>query len=194
PYTTLFRSRRVTDSFQVQPEIVYAHFLTNALAVMEYTKLNNIPLIVASGESSYGSFDKLEEGIRSELFSQISHIICVSDSNKRQLIERGFDFNKISVIPNAVNYDLFSPIDKASAKIKLGIPTERFVVGFIGHFIHRKGPNRIIEAIKLLGDRDIQLVCVGGNGQLVENNFTLEIGPVPNYPLPEIYNVFDVFV
>src|SRR5699024_5202363 len=67
-------------------------------------------------------------------------------------------------------------------------------VGFIGHFIHRKGPNRIIEAIESLHDKDIKFVCVGGKGKLKPNSFTRKMDPVPNYQLPEIYNAFDVFV
>jgi glycosyltransferase involved in cell wall biosynthesis len=100
----------------------------------------------------------------------------------------------MSIIPNAVNYDLFKPMDKNRCKEKLGIPAHKFVVGFVGYFEHRKGPNRVIEAIKKLNDKDIQLVCVGGKETLTPNDFTISIPPIANYQLPEIYNTFNIFV
>src|SRR5690606_268120 len=79
-------------------------------------------------------------------------------------------------------------------KINLGLARDKFTVGFIGHFIHRKGPNRSIEAIEKLNDKEIHLACVGSRGELKENDFTTILPPVPNMKLPEIYNAFDVFV
>lgn len=177
-----------------KPDLIYVHFLRNAGPVLKYAKENNIPLVAASGESSYTSWERNPIQYRSAFISKISHIICVSKENKEQLIDLGFDSSKISIIPNAVNYDFFKPMDQKECKEKLAIPADKFVVGFIGHFIHRKGPNRVIQAIEKLDDADIQLVCVGGGGKLKENSFTKIIPPVPNGQLPEIYNAFDIFV
>ena len=182
--------RRLPEKF----DLVYTHFLYNSKHVLEYISENNIPLIVASGESSFHYWDRIPEPLQTRLREKITHLICVSNENKKELIKLGFDENKMSVIPNAVNYSLFKPLDKPACKEKLNIPKEKFIVGFVGHFIHRKGPNRIIEAIKLLEDQDIQLVCVGSRGELTPNTFTKILEPVPNYQLPEIFNAFDVFV
>lgn len=177
-----------------KPDLIYTHFLSNAPPVMAYAKENKIPLVVASGESTYTSWVQKDETVQNSVHNVVDHVICVSKENREQLIKLGFDPAKMSVIPNAVDYQVFKPLDKDVCKERLGLSPNNFVVGFVGHFIHRKGPNRIIEAIETLGDSEIQLVCVGGNGQLKSNNFTKEIGPVPNYQLPEIYNAFDVFV
>lgn len=177
-----------------KPDIVYTHFISNAIPILDYVKSKKLPLVVASGESTYGFWDRLSENIKSDLLDNISHFICVSNENKEQLIELGFDESIMTVVPNAVNYSLFKPLDKNKCKNKLGISENKFTVGFIGHFIHRKGPNRIIEAIEKLKDDDINLVCVGSKGSLKPNGFTKEIAPVPSYQLPEIFNAFDVFV
>lgn len=184
----------VVNKLPVKPDIIYVHFLSNAIPVLNYAKENNIPLVIASGESTYNSWRKTSVEVQAALKHQVNHIICVSKENKKQLKELGFDENKMSVIPNAVNYSLFKPLNKNKCKEKLGISKDKFIVGFIGHFIYRKGPSRIIESIELLNDKEIQLVCVGGKGQLKPNSFTKEIEPVPNYQLPEILNAFDLFV
>lgn len=176
------------------PDVIYSHFLINTIPILDYAKENNIPLVVASGESTYKSFEGMTESLKNKIREGVDHIICVSKQNKEQLIELGFDGNKMTIIPNAVNYKLFKPLDKAHCKEQLGLSLKKFNVGFIGHFNHRKGPNRIIEAIQQLDDPNIQLVCVGSNGNLLANDFTKIIAPVPNHQLPEIFNSFDVFV
>lgn len=177
------------------PDVIYTHFLSNALPVLDYAREHNIPLVVASGESSYASWEKNPESVKKMLKEVVKHIICVSNENRSQLIQLGFDPLKLTVIPNAVNYDLFAPLDHMECLQRLHLDTAKFTVGFIGHFINRKGPNRIIEAIKKIENEDIQLVCVGGTEeQLTSNSFTKVLSPVPNYRLPEIFGTFDLFV
>lgn len=193
-YCNIKAVNRSLRTLAQKPDIVYAHFISNAIPVLDYVKSNNLPLVVASGESTYSFWDRLSENVKSDLLENVTHLICVSRENKEQLIELGFDVSIMTVIPNAVNYSLFKPLDKSKCKNNLGIPENKFTVGFIGHFIHRKGPNRIIEAIEKLKDDDINLVCVGSKGSLKSNDFTKEIAPVPSYQLPEVFNAFDIFV
>ena len=177
-----------------QPDVIYSHFLVNTIPVLDYEKNNRIPLVVASGESTYKAFEKMPESLKNKIKERVSYLICVSNQNKEQLMALGFNEKIMSVIPNAVNYDVFKSLDKGHCKEQLGISKNKFTVGFIGHFTERKGPNRIIKAIQQLDDPNIQLVCVGGNGSLLENDFTKILAPVPNHELPIIYNSFDVFV
>lgn len=178
------------------PDIIYAHFLVNSLPVLNYAQENHIPLVVASGESSYEQWELCPDSVKTRAKEIIGHIVCVSDNNKSKLIKLGFDEKKLTVIPNAVDHDMFKPMDKVQCKTKLGIDPNKFVVGFVGHFIERKGPNRLIKAIeKLKHDHDdICLVCVGKGDRLIRNNFTLELPPVEHYKMPEVFNAFDIFV
>ncbi|WGF92213.1 glycosyltransferase [Aequorivita marisscotiae] len=186
--------KRELNKLSIMPDVIYTHFLSNAIPALAFKKRNNIPLVIASGESTYRSWVDTPEPIKNEIKKSVNHIICVSNDNRIRLMDLGFNENKMTVIPNAVNYSLFKPLDKIKCKEKLGLAKDQFVIGFIGHFIHRKGPNRIIEAIEFLDDTDIRLVCIGGKGDLKPNSFTTVIGPVPNYQLPELYNAFDIFV
>lgn len=195
--TNLSYKRAVTKGLKLyskKPDIIYTHFLNNAIAVLDFVIEYKLPLVIASGESTYDSWNLVSKNDQERLKNNFSHIICVSQENKIQLTKLGFDPNKMSVIPNAVNYDLFRPLEKKKCKEKLGVEGNKFIIGFIGHFIHRKGPNRIIEAIERLDDENISLICVGGKGSLKENAFTKILAPVPNFKLPEVYNAFDVFV
>lgn len=186
---------RELKSLKQKPDVIYAHFLYNAIPALSYCKKNNVPLVVASGESTYVSLQRRSDRVQSQLKQVVNHLICVSKENKEQLLALGFQRDKMSLIPNAVDYTVFKPLNKSECRKKLGVSKDKFVIGFIGHFVHRKGPNRIIEAIRLLEDDNIELVCVGdGREELNVNSFTRTMDPVPNYQLPEVYNTFDLFV
>lgn len=59
-------------------------------------------------------------------------IVVVTDSFKRRLIERGIDGQKIEVVKNGVNKDLFKPIPKDEALLKkLGV-NGKWIIGYIG--------------------------------------------------------------
>ena len=194
--TRYFTKKAVSQelsNLESKPDVVYCHFLINAVPVLDYVEKNSLPLVIASGESAYSDWQTQPLATQEKLKKLASHFVCVSESNKERLIKLGFDAGKMTVVPNAVNTELFKPLDKLACKKKLGYSEKDFVVGFVGHFIERKGPNRVIQAIKQLNNPAIKLVCVGAGSELEQNNFTQVIPPVPNSSLPEIFNAFDVF-
>lgn len=195
--TSFFLKKSVNKALKKlseKPDVIYCHFLVNAAPILDYAKTYNLPIVIASGESSYSHWDLFPASVKEELKNQTKHIFCVSESNKARLMKLGFNEKLMTVVPNAVDYSLFRPMNKAACKQKIGLKEDDFVVGFVGHFIERKGPNRVIQAIKALNDKDIKLVCVGKGGALESNDFTIELPPVPNNQLPELFNAFDVFV
>ncbi len=177
-----------------KPNIIYCHFLSNAVSILNYSKKENLPLVVASGESSYSSLNETIMNNIPRLKESVRQFICVSNKNVEGLTSLGFDKSKMTLIPNAVDYTVFKKLDKNISKKKLNIDESKFVVGFVGHFIYRKGVNRVIEAIDLLKDDSIHMVCVGDGGELNKKKFITVLSPRPNYQLPDIYNAFDVFV
>lgn len=175
-------------------DIIYCHFLVSGLAVYEYAAANKIKLVIASGESAgYLESALRREGIR-KMIPYISYIICVSENNYAALQSVGFSATQMKVIPNAVDFTIFKPYNKWDAKKALGINSDKFIIGFVGHFIERKGPDRIIDAINLLNDAGITLICVGSGGKLKKAPFVKVIAPVGNFELPRIMSAFDIFV
>lgn len=62
------------------------------------------------------------------------------------------------VVPNAVDVDLFRPLDKDSSRKALGI--DGFLVGYVGRIVQEKGLDDLLDALKLLPD-DCKVVFVG---------------------------------
>lgn len=176
--------------------IFYTHFIINAMTVFEFAKQRDIPVVLASGESSYIQVKDFTKEQLTSLIGYLKKIICVSDSNRDFFLQYTSDISRIEVVPNAVDYNIFKPLGNRSLyKNRLGIHENKFLVGFIGHLIERKGPNRVIQAVINTNDDEIVVLCVGKGPQaLIEHPSVIQIDPVSNSELPEIINAFDVFV
>lgn len=174
-------------------DAIYCHFIVNALTIYFVAKMRKTPVVIASGESSYENTERYGVNLIKQLLVITKHIICVSQNNYDYFDKYAFPVNKKTLLPNAVDYELFKPGSGTEVRDKLKIPHGKFVVGFIGHFIDRKGPNRIIDALDKLQDPDIYLICVGA-GSLPERDYLRVVNPVPNSSLPKYFNAFDVFV
>lgn len=73
-------------------------------------------------------------------------MIAVSNFVKRQIVARGADPQRITVITNGVDADRFAPQPKAAAREQLGLPADAFIVLFAGNLIQRKGVDVLIKA------------------------------------------------
>ncbi len=125
-----------------------------------------------------------------------SHWLVASSFTRRTLVENGTPAGAIDVIPYGVDTNRFSPgnlLDKRSTRDKA------LQLLFVGRINQRKGVKYLLEALKLLGDRKVQLtVC----GRVVDDlslfkpfGSQIEIRPsVSALELVEAYRRADLFV
>ncbi len=104
-------------------------------------------------------------------------------------------------IPNAVDTQLFRPMDRLESRRELGWDPELFVVGYIGRLVERKGLRDLVEALKLcpagiavafVGDGELQ-DWLSSQAELPE--LAGRILCVPGKPLgelPVVMNALDV--
>lgn len=88
------------------------------------------------------------EGIQCKL----SDRVVVTTSNNKSSHERRYHLppDKVVVIPNGANIDLFQPIDRGHAREQIGIKKDRFYVGFTGNLWAYEGVPHLIEAAPLI--------------------------------------------
>ena len=92
--------------------------------------------------------------------SNSDKIIAVSSALKDQVVRIGVSSEKIVVIPNGVNTDLFKPMDQAECRRKLELPINKKIVLYVGNMVKVKGIDVLIEAFARLSS-DVLLVLVG---------------------------------
>jgi teichuronic acid biosynthesis glycosyltransferase TuaC len=185
---------RVIKLMEKQPDALYGHFITPAgIAAARLGSFLNIPSFLSYGESSLWSISNF--GINNVILElkNLSGIISVSKYNKNKLIQLGIsEENKIGVFPNGIRKKRFYPRDKVKARKKHGISNDRFIVAFVGHFIKRKGIDKLIQAIENL---DNIFVIYAGKGKLIpKNKKTLFYKSINQVDLPWFYSAADVFV
>lgn len=180
----------------------YCHFFNSALVTYRYAHNNNVPLFVATGESNLrdlGAFRKPYPSFHLDGFrSYMKGVVSVSTKNKDEASNGGLiDSDKCSVFPNGTDLTIFQPVDKTICRKKLGFPQNAFIISCVGYICERKGQNRLLEAVRTLGDKDVKLVFLGKAAKV--DTFTLEgeeivfKGSVENKEIPAYLCASDVF-
>lgn len=202
-FTTWYNKRAIVSIVKkIGSEVLYSHFWSSALPVYEYAAKNNCPLFVACGEGD----DAIENMIKTiskeskeRLSSAVTGVISVSSENKRKCIDfRLATKDNIDVFPNCVNTSIFHKMDVTEIKEQLGITENDFVIGFVGGFIPRKGPDRIAKAITKLNDPHIKVMFIGkpfsGYAYEFDCPGIIHKGPLNHDLLSQYLNCADVFV
>ena len=141
---------------------VYGHFfLYGGLAAIRIGKVLKIPSFVAFGECDYETQIQQTYGdLKKKDIEGLSGVIAVSTKNAKRLLDLGiFSDIPIIVAPNSVDHNIFHPLNRLECRHRLGLSTDKFIVGFVGGFIERKGVKRLLAAVNELDD--VYLVYAG---------------------------------
>lgn len=175
-------------------DVVYGHFfLYGGLAAIKVGRLLNIPSFVAFGECDYESQVQATYGdLKPKDIEGLSGVISVSTKNAKRLDALGI-FKDIPVIiaPNAVDHHLFKKLDKEECRKKIGLPLDKFIVGFVGGFIERKGDKRLLEAVNQL--EDVYLAFAGVGNVPPSGDRVLFCKPLKHEDVPVLLNAVDIF-
>ena len=103
--------------------------------------------------------------------SFIDHVVAEHRGMEEWLRGKAWSGEKITVIPNGIELDLFQPATKSCGRgmdATARQDEKRFVVGFFGRLSQEKGPDVFMEIATQLRDRkDIEFTIAGG-GPLAE--------------------------
>jgi teichuronic acid biosynthesis glycosyltransferase TuaC len=128
-------------------------------------------------------------------------IITVCAALKEALVNLGASPEKINVLRNGVDLEMFKPEGRLSARSALGIGTN-FSIASVGHLIERKGHHLVIEALPQMPDTELY---VAGSGEEEANLRALAarlrvsnrvhfLGSLPQSTLCTLYSAVDCLV
>ncbi len=106
---------------------------------------------------------KLIERMELKLYCDANHVLVLTDAFREDLLSRGVPDEKLSVVTNAVDAAKFVyPDGREHARTVLGLPQEKFIVGFVGTLGLSQGAGVFVEAAARLNHReDIHFLMVG---------------------------------
>ena len=174
-------------------DIMYSHFLDSGFCVAALSEKYKVPSYCAVGESTLWTLEFKDMGEVRRRLKHLSGFIAVSEKNKRMLIDNELAHeDKIQVFPNGVDIHKIHRLDKRECRRELSIDENALVGAFVGHFIERKGPLRVMEATKEIDG--LQMIYIGsGEQEPSGNNITFK-GQVPHDMIPKYLSAADFFV
>lgn len=99
-------------------------------------------------------------------------VISVSSDMSQAVRQLGVSSQRLQVIPNGVDTQMFHPRDKADSRRTLGLPTDGRLVISVAHLGPRKGHWEVVRALSHL-PQDVRLVIVGSDIQGGKNERAL---------------------
>lgn len=96
-----------------------------------------------------------------------ARVVAVSKPLAQSAIELGVAPDRIDIVPNGVDRELFKPRDRAEARRRLGLDVEKPLVLYVGHVTQAKGAFDLVRAFAAGGEhlRAAQLVMVGDGAE-----------------------------
>ena len=203
---------------QLRPNIIHAHSpVLNALPALRVGRRLGIPVVyevrafwedaaVDHGTTSEGSLRYgLTRWLETRALKRAQHVFTICEGLRSDIVARGVPASKVTVIPNAVDIELFEPGGQpdVALKTRLGLDGAS-VIGFIGSFYAYEGLDLLLDALPgILNLRpEVRVLLVGGGPQdaalkaqaqrLGVADKVVFTGRVPHAEVQRYYDLVDV--
>lgn len=192
----------------------------NARIVNDVAKLHSIPWIYEMRGEPHNTWlstiapPNQAEAQNSERYRQsrlreieaakaADHVITLSEISKNNLISTGVDEDKITVIPNSIDLDLFDLAGEQSGRERrraLGLSAQK-VVGVISSLVAYEGIDRLIKVLPNLPSDVVVLIVGEGEErpalQTLSSSLGVEdrcvfVGARPAHEMPSWYGAIDI--
>jgi len=158
--------------------------------------------IVAVGAMRESFLIRMLERLELFLYRRSDTIVALTPSFKKNLVNRGIDGNKISVVINGVDISRFQRSARDDALAAAWGISDRFVVGYIGTHGMAHGLSNVLDAAARLEDNErVKFLFVGDGAerddlisQAASRNLdnVLFISSQPREKVPNIWSVCDI--
>lgn len=186
-----------------RPDLLVAeYFFPDAPAVAFLSKKFNIPFIATARGSDITHFGEMP-ALRKKMVTASetsAGLLSVSEDLAKDMTRIGMEADKITILRNGVDTDLFQPTPSDIRK-RIGVKTEKLLLS-VGHLVERKGHHLIIEALTRLPDVSLVIIGDGTDRGLcekaIEKNGLRDriflVGAKPPEELPAYYSAADLFI
>ena len=201
-----------------EPEVIHAHanamngVVANKVAralgikcIYEVRGLWEVTRISRQPEFADTEYFRLLQSLEVQAAREADAVVCITEALKDEMVRRGVDAAKITIVPNAVDVGRFVPRprnEELAAQLSL---TGKRVIGYIGSIVDYEGLDDLMRAIRIIRDRgreDIGVLIVGDGAVLDDlkcqttalnlDDVVTFTGRVPHSEIEDFYSVVDV--
>ncbi|MGB0909853.1 MAG: glycosyltransferase family 4 protein [Nitrospirales bacterium] len=191
-------------------DVIDAHYIyPDGLAAVLLGWWLKVPVVVSARGSDLNVFEKFPiiRRVIQWTLRRADAVITVSQGLKDVTGRLGIPSEKVSVIPNGVNPEIFYPLTKEEARKYLQLPIrERKIVVSVGNLTPNKGFDLLIKTLKELAEKSNEntpLLLIVGEGayhatlQKIIDDLGVQpyvqlVGAVPHEQLSWYYNAADL--
>ena len=184
-------------------DLIDAHyFYPDGVAAARLAREFGIPVVVTARGTDLNLIPKYTAPRRMicRAAAHADGLVTVCQALKDRLVKLGTAPDRIVVLRNGVDLQVFNPMNREKARARLGLT--RRTLGSVGWLVERKGHHHAIRALRALPDTDLLIVGEGPERTSLERLAAKEgvservrfLGRIEQKSLPEIYNAVDALV
>ena len=184
-------------------DLIDAHyFYPDGVAAARLAREFGIPVVVTARGTDLNLIPKYTVPRRMicRAAAHADGLVTVCQALKDRLVKLGTAPDRIVVLRNGVDLQVFNPMNREKARARLGLT--RRTLGSVGWLVERKGHHHAIRALRALPNTDLLIVGEGPERTALERLALKEgvservrfLGRIDQGRLPEIYNAIDALV
>ena len=157
------KERRVIASVvrALKPDVVHSHgYRTDVVDGGMIRRLGVATVSTAHGFTTGSWKNRLYEYLQRRALRRFDAVIAVSQQLCDALGRAGVPAARLHFVPNAWS-QIVEPLDRAAARVALGLPAGGFVVGWVGRMSREKGLDVLVDALPALGDLQLTVCAIG---------------------------------
>ncbi|MEO7040234.1 MAG: glycosyltransferase family 4 protein [Gemmatimonadaceae bacterium] len=181
--------------------VVHTHGYRSDIVGGMAGRSEGLPIVTTVHGFTGGSLkNRTFEALQRRAFERFDAVVVVSQPQAAFLRASGVPETRTHIIANALAAHP-NPVDRAAARLALGLAPEGLVAGWVGRVSIEKGVDVFIDAIHAIGDRVIRATIVGDGPERSAQEARAEslapgrfqwLGTVPD--AARYFAAFDVFV
>jgi glycosyltransferase involved in cell wall biosynthesis len=198
-------SNKICDNIKNENfQLIHAHGMYEppaGLIARYFSEKLKIPYIITCHGSDINYKMPLTPKLYVDTFEHAAKVIFVSNAILNKAKSYGYSGKNAVVIPNGVNTDLFTMLDKE--KIKQELHLTRRVVGFVGNLLPVKRADQLPEIFDEINQKSVTDFLIIGGGKLknkIEKDCrkkklnVIFTGKLPYEEIPYYMNAMDVMI
>ena len=144
-----------------KPDIVHTHgYLPDVLSASLGRRLPFGRVTTVHGFTGGSLRNRTYEWMHRRSYSRFDAVVAVSVKLGEQIVAAGGLDGRVHAIANAWSAGA-EPVSAEAARIALGLPLDRFTVGWVGRISYEKGLDVFVDSLPLLKDLAINAVVIG---------------------------------